>query len=31
VKIRDGLGDVDGGWFAERVSERMGDGSSTFF
>jgi len=31
VKIRDGLRVVDGGWFTERVSKRMGDGSSTFF
>jgi len=31
VKIRDGLDEVGGGWFAERVSKRVGDGSSTFF
>jgi len=31
VKIRDGVGDADGGWFAERVSKRVGDGSQTFF
>ena len=31
VKIRDGVGEVEGGWFAARVSKRVGDGSSTFF
>jgi hypothetical protein len=31
AKIRDGLGDSEEGWFAERVSKRVGDGTSTFF
>jgi len=31
AKIRDGIGDTDGGWFAERVSKKVRDGTSTFF
>jgi len=31
VKIRDGIGESEEGWFAERVSKRVGDGTSTFF
>ena len=31
MKIRDGIGDADGGWFAKRVSKRVRDGSQTFF
>ena len=31
VKIRDGVGDAEGGWFAERVSKKVGDGTSTYF
>jgi len=31
TKIRDGVGEVDGGWFAERVSRVLGDGTNTFF
>ena len=31
VKIRDGVGEIDGGWFAERVSKVLGDGTNTFF
>jgi hypothetical protein len=31
AKIRDGVGDVEGGWFVERVSKKVGDGTNTFF
>jgi len=31
AKIRDGIGDLDGGWFIERVSKRVGDDNGTFF
>lgn len=31
AKIRDGVGEVDGGWFTDRVSRRVGDGSNTLF
>jgi len=31
VKIGDGVGEDDGGWFAERVSRVLGDGTNTFF
>jgi len=31
AKIRDGIGDIDGGWFVDRVSKRVGNGASTFF
>ncbi|XP_024630889.1 uncharacterized protein [Medicago truncatula] len=31
AKIRDGVGDVEGGWFVDRVSKKVGDGSSTYF
>jgi len=31
VKIRDRVGEIDGGWFAERVSKVLGDGTNTFF
>jgi hypothetical protein len=31
AKIRDGIGETDEGWFAERVSKRVGDGTSTYF
>jgi len=31
VKIRDGIGKVGGGWFAEGVSCQVGNGVNTFF
>ncbi|GAU13793.1 hypothetical protein TSUD_83020 [Trifolium subterraneum] len=31
VNIREGRGDIGGGWFGERVSKKVGDGSDTFF
>ena len=31
MKIRDGIGESEEGWFAERVSKRVGDETSTFF
>jgi len=31
AKIRDGVGEDDGGWFAVRVSKVLRDGSNTFF
>jgi hypothetical protein len=31
AKIRDGVGEDDGGWFAGRVSKVLGDGSDTLF
>jgi len=31
AKIMDGVGDVEGGWFAERVLKKVGDCTSTFF
>ena len=31
AKIRDGVGENDGGWFAERVSKVLGDGKNTYF
>jgi len=31
VKIWDNVGEVDGGWFAERVSKVLGDGTNTYF
>ncbi|XP_024630227.1 uncharacterized protein [Medicago truncatula] len=31
AKIRDGVGETDGGWFAQRVSKVLGDGRNTFF
>jgi hypothetical protein len=30
-RIRDGGGDIGGGWFAECVSKKLGDGSDTLF
>jgi len=31
AKIRDGVGEAHGGWFAGRVSKVLGDGTNTFF
>ena len=31
VKIRDGVGEDERGWFAERVSKVVGDGTNTLF
>ena len=31
ARIRDGGGDVGGGWFGECVSKKLGDGSDTLF
>jgi len=31
AKIRDKVGETEGGWFAERVSRKVGDGLHTFF
>jgi len=31
AKIRDGVGEIDGGWFPKRVSKVIGDGTNTFF
>ncbi|MCI03334.1 70 kDa peptidyl-prolyl isomerase, partial [Trifolium medium] len=31
VNIRDGRGDLGGGWFGECVSKKVGDGVDTFF
>jgi len=31
VKIRDGVGEVDGGWFSDRVSRRVWDGVNSSF
>jgi len=31
AKIRDGVGEDDGGWFAGRVSKVLGDGANTLF
>ena len=31
AKIMDGVGDAEGGWFAERVSKKVGDDTSTYF
>ncbi|PNX55797.1 receptor-like kinase, partial [Trifolium pratense] len=31
VRIRDGGGEIGGGWFREHVSRQVGDGSDTFF
>ncbi|MCI35403.1 cysteine-rich receptor-like protein kinase, partial [Trifolium medium] len=31
VSIRDGRGDLGGGWFGECVSKKVGDGLDTFF
>ena len=31
AKIRDGVGEINGGWFPERVSKVIGDGTNTFF
>jgi hypothetical protein len=31
AKIRDGVGEVDGGWFTTRVSKVLGDGSNSLF
>ena len=30
-KIKDGVGENEGGWFAERVSKVLGDGKNTYF
>jgi len=31
AKIREGVGELDGGWVAERVSKVLGDGTNTYF
>ncbi|MCI32136.1 putative non-LTR retroelement reverse transcriptase related protein, partial [Trifolium medium] len=31
MRIRDGVGDIGGGWFGECVSKKVGAGSDTFF
>jgi hypothetical protein len=31
ARIRDGVGEIDGGWFEDRVSKVLGDGTSTLF
>ena len=31
AKIRDGVGEADGGWFTDRVSRGVGDGVNIFF
>jgi len=31
TKIKDGVGEIDGGWFEERASKVIGDGTNTFF
>ena len=31
ARIRDGVGEIDGGWFEERVSKALGDGTNTLF
>ncbi|MCI48435.1 putative non-LTR retroelement reverse transcriptase related protein, partial [Trifolium medium] len=31
MRIRDGGGEVGGGWFGEHISKKVGDGSDTFF
>ncbi|PNX87910.1 cysteine-rich receptor-like protein kinase, partial [Trifolium pratense] len=31
ARIRDGLSDLDGSWFAECISKEAGDGADTFF
>jgi len=31
ARIRDGVGAVGEGWFAERVSRKVGDGADTLF
>ncbi|PNX93385.1 cytochrome p450, partial [Trifolium pratense] len=30
VRIRDGGGELGGGWFGEHISKKLGDGSDTF-
>ncbi|GAU33855.1 hypothetical protein TSUD_66410 [Trifolium subterraneum] len=31
VRIRDGGGELEGGWFGEHIRKKVGDGSDTFF
>ncbi|GAU28189.1 hypothetical protein TSUD_313480 [Trifolium subterraneum] len=31
VRIRDGVGELGGGWFGEHITKRVGDGCDTFF
>ena len=31
TKIRDKVGDTEGGWFTKRVARKVGDGTNTFF